>query len=124
MSVRERIHGMWSSVAPAWRDHADDVDARGAALAARMLELAAPEAGDRVLELACGPGGLGIAAARRVGGGGEVTLSDVSEEMLAIAGARAAVRVRERRTSSYRACRPMRVTTSRPARVQGRLWET
>jgi SAM-dependent methyltransferase len=81
---------MWSSVAPAWRDHADDVDARGAALAARMLELAAPEAGDRVLELACGPGGLGIAAARRVGGGGEVTLSDVSEEMLAIAGARAA----------------------------------
>ena len=89
-SVRERVHGMWSSVAPAWRDHADDVDARGAALAARMLELAAPGPGDRVLELACGPGGLGIAAARRVGGAGEVTLSDVSEEMLEIAGARAA----------------------------------
>ena len=81
-SVRERVHGMWSSVAPAWRDHADDVDARGAALAARMLELAAPGPGDRVLELACGPGGLGIAAARRVGGAGEVTLSDVSGEML------------------------------------------
>ena len=89
-SVRERVHGMWSSVAPAWRDHADDVDARGAALAARMLELAAPGPGDRVLELACGPGGLGIAAARRVGGAGEVTLSDVSGEMLEIAGARAA----------------------------------
>lgn len=89
-SVRERVHGMWSSVAPAWRDHADDVDARGAALAARMLELTAPGPGDRVLELACGPGGLGIAAARRVGPSGEVTLSDVSAEMLTIAGARAA----------------------------------
>ncbi|HTI35475.1 MAG TPA: methyltransferase domain-containing protein, partial [Miltoncostaea sp.] len=89
-SVRERVHGMWSSVAPAWRDHADDVDARGAALAGRMLELAAPAPGERVLELACGPGGLGIAAARRVGPSGEVTLSDVAEEMLTIAGARAA----------------------------------
>ena len=112
MSVRERVHGMWSSVAPAWRDHADDVDARGAALAARMLELAAPEAGDRVLELACGPGGLGIAAARRVGGGGEVTLSDVSEEMLAIAGARAAERAS--RTSAS-ASSTSRRSTSRTA---------
>jgi SAM-dependent methyltransferase len=81
---------MWASVAPAWRNHADDVDARGAAVAARMLELAAPAPGARVLELACGPGGLGIAAARRVGAAGEVTLSDVSEEMVSIAGARAA----------------------------------
>jgi enediyne biosynthesis protein CalE5 len=89
-TLRERIHGMWSSVAPAWRDHADDVDARGAALAARMLELAAPGPGDRVLELACGPGGLGIAAARLVGDAGRVTLSDVSEEMVATARARAA----------------------------------
>jgi len=88
-TVRERVHGMWSSVAPAWRDHADDVDARGAAVAERMLRLAAPATGDRVLELACGPGGVGIAAARRVGSGGRVTLSDVSEEMLAIARARA-----------------------------------
>lgn len=89
-TVRQRIHGMWSSVAPAWRDHADDVDARGAELAERMLALAAPGPGDRVLELACGPGGLGMAAARRVGDSGRVTLSDVSEEMLATAGERVA----------------------------------
>src|SRR5690348_16699717 len=88
-SVRERVHGMWASVAPAWRDHADDVDERGAALAARMLALAAPGPGERVLELACGPGGLGIAAAERVGPGGEVVLSDVVEEMTRIAAARA-----------------------------------
>jgi SAM-dependent methyltransferase len=47
-------------------------------------------AGDRVLELACGPGGLGLAAAARVGPGGDVVLSDVAEEMTAIAAARAA----------------------------------
>jgi SAM-dependent methyltransferase len=81
---------MWSSVAPAWEAHADDVDARGAALAERMLDLARLATGARVLELACGPGGLGIAAAPRVGAVGEVTLSDVSEEMLAIAARRAA----------------------------------
>jgi ubiquinone/menaquinone biosynthesis C-methylase UbiE len=89
-SVRERVHGMWSSVASGWRVHADEIDARGAALAERMLDVAAPGPGDRVLELACGPGGLGIAAARRVGSSGEVTLSDVSEAMVDTAAARAA----------------------------------
>jgi SAM-dependent methyltransferase len=42
-----------------------------------------------VLELACGPGGLGLAAAQRVGPEGEVVLSDVASEMTAIAAARA-----------------------------------
>ena len=42
-----------------------------------------------MLELACGPGGLGLAAAERVGPGGEVVLSDVAPEMTAIAAARA-----------------------------------
>ena len=42
-----------------------------------------------MLELACGPGGLGLAAAARVAPGGEVVLSDVAAEMTAIAAARA-----------------------------------
>jgi SAM-dependent methyltransferase len=45
--------------------------------------------GERVLELACGPGGLGIAAAERVAPDGEVVLSDVVAEMTTIAAARA-----------------------------------
>ena len=61
--LRRRLHGMWAAVAPAWDEHADYADARGAAVAERMLELAAPRPGERVLELACGPGGLGLAAA-------------------------------------------------------------
>jgi SAM-dependent methyltransferase len=45
-----------------------------------------------VLELACGPGGVGLAAAARVAPGGEVVLSDVAAEMTAIAATRAAER--------------------------------
>ena len=48
-----------------------------------------PRPGERVLELACGAGGVGIAAAPLVGAGGEVVLSDVAPEMTAIARGRA-----------------------------------
>jgi len=99
MTVRERLHGMWASVAPSWGEYAEYADARGAAVTERMLALADPRPGDRVLELACGAGGVGLAAARLVAPGGEVVLSDVAPEMTAIAAARATgrshVRTRE-----------------------------
>jgi SAM-dependent methyltransferase len=88
--VRARLHGMWATVAPAWAEHAAYADARGAEVAERMLELTAPAPGERVLELACGPAGLGLTTAARVGPGGEVVLSDVAPEMTAIAASRAA----------------------------------
>src|SRR3954451_23638625 len=87
--ARARLAGMWSRVAGGWAQHADYADARGARCAERMLELTQVGAGDRLLELACGPGGLGLAAAERVGPGGEVVLSDVAAEMTSIASARA-----------------------------------
>ncbi|MHB8691949.1 MAG: class I SAM-dependent methyltransferase [Solirubrobacteraceae bacterium] len=88
-NLRAQLHGMWSAVAPAWGEHAEYADARGAELGERMLELTAPGPGERVLELACGPGGLGLGAASRVAPGGEVVLSDVAAKMTAIAKARA-----------------------------------
>jgi ubiquinone/menaquinone biosynthesis C-methylase UbiE len=88
-ALRARLHGMWAAVAGGWDEHADYVDVRAAPATDRLLELAAPRPGERVLELACGPGGLGLAAARRVAPGGEVVLSDVAAEMTAIAAARA-----------------------------------
>lgn len=88
----ELLEAMWSSVAPSWAAHSDRVDARGAAVAGAMLDVVGLDAGDRVLELACGPGGLGLAAAERVGADGAVVLSDVSEQMVAIAAERAAAR--------------------------------
>jgi SAM-dependent methyltransferase len=90
--VRARVHGMWAAVAGRWAEHADDVDRRGIAVTELMLERAALRAGDRVLELACGPGGAGLAAAERVGPDGVVVMSDVVPEMAAIAAERAAHR--------------------------------
>jgi SAM-dependent methyltransferase len=88
--LRSHLHGMWSAVAESWGEHADYTEARAAEATARLLELAAPAPGDRVVELACGAGGTGIAAAARVAPGGEVVLSDVAPEMTAIAARRAA----------------------------------
>ena len=90
--TRARLRGMWAAVAPSWGDHADVIDARGAVVTGRMLERVAPEPGDRVLELACGAGGAGIAAAERVGPAGEVVLTDAVEGMTAIAAGRALAR--------------------------------
>ena len=87
--VHAHLHGMWASVAGGWAEHAEYVDARGASITEEMLELSQPRPGDRVLELACGPGSVGLAAARRVAPGGEVVMSDVAAEMTAIAAARA-----------------------------------
>lgn len=83
------LHNMWAAVAPAWAEHAAYADARGADVTEKLLELTAPSPGDRVLELACGPGGTGLAAAARVAPDGEVVISDVAAEMTAIAAARA-----------------------------------
>jgi ubiquinone/menaquinone biosynthesis C-methylase UbiE len=90
VALRAQLHGMWASVAPSWGEHAEYADTRGAPITAGMLELSAPRPGERVLELACGAGGVGIAAAQLVGPTGEVALSDVAPEMTAIAAARAA----------------------------------
>src|SRR4051812_37386239 len=90
--LRLALHGMWGAVAGSWGEHAAFIDDRQAPATARMLELTAPASGDRVLELACGPGGVGLAAAERVAPGGEVVLSDVAPEMVRIAAARAAQR--------------------------------
>jgi demethylmenaquinone methyltransferase / 2-methoxy-6-polyprenyl-1,4-benzoquinol methylase len=49
---------------------------------ARAADLAALEAGDSALDVACGTGDLAIELSRRVGGDGEVIGSDFAQEML------------------------------------------
>jgi ubiquinone/menaquinone biosynthesis C-methylase UbiE len=83
---------MWNSVAPAWERNAAFVDEQLGAATAVLLDLAGVSPGDAVLELACGPGSTGLAAADRVGPQGRVVLSDVAPEMVAIAERRAAGR--------------------------------
>jgi SAM-dependent methyltransferase len=87
--LRRHLHDMWGSVADGWRAHADFVDERGADLTWHMLGSVDPQPGERALELAAGPGSVGIAVAPLVA---EVVISDVAPEMTAIAAERAAAR--------------------------------
>ncbi|MBI1356905.1 MAG: methyltransferase domain-containing protein [Acidobacteria bacterium] len=58
--------------------------ARGA-----LLEMAGLQAGERVLDMACGPGPIALAAAARVGSTGFVLGADISDRMVERAGAAA-----------------------------------
>ena len=87
--LRASLRAVWASVAPSWGELAAHVDAQGAVVAQAMLDSACLQRGERVLELACGPGGVGIAAAAIVGPSGSVVLSDIAPEMTAIAAERA-----------------------------------
>ena len=86
--LRTNLRGMWSAVAPAWEQNADFVDERGSAMTAALLDGVEIGEGSRVLELACGPGGLGLTVAERFPGA-QVVLSDVAQQMAAIAAKRA-----------------------------------
>ena len=88
-ALRTQLHGMWAAVAPGWAAHADFIDDRGAAVTEALLGATMPQPGERVLELACGPGGPGFAAAPLVGPDGDVVVSDVAAEMTSIAAVRA-----------------------------------
>jgi SAM-dependent methyltransferase len=81
---------MWDSVSQAWETNADFVDGHLADATLRMLDLAGVAEGGDVIELACGPGGAGLAAAARVGPTGSVVFADDAPGMVAVAGRRSA----------------------------------
>src|SRR5262249_30070796 len=72
-----------------WAEYADYTDQRHLAETTAMLDATRLRPGDRVLDLATGAGGLGLAAAERVLPGGRVVVSDVVPEMTSIAAVRA-----------------------------------
>ncbi len=76
---------MWDSVAAGWEESAQFVDGHLALATKSLLDAADIAEGDAVLDLACGPGGAGLAAAERVGPSGSVVLSDAAPEMVAVA---------------------------------------
>jgi SAM-dependent methyltransferase len=84
------VSEMWDSVAPGWESNADFVDGHLAGATKLLLEGLRVSPGDRVLELACGPGGAGLAAAKLVGPDGRVVLADVAPAMVEVAARRAA----------------------------------
>lgn len=88
---REASHTQWSGSAEAWERHADRLDSAGGASRAAewIVDAAGLEAGSDVLELACGPGGVGLAAAERVGPSGHVLCTDFAAPMVEAAARRA-----------------------------------
>jgi ubiquinone/menaquinone biosynthesis C-methylase UbiE len=90
-AVRHHVRDMWAAVAAGWERNADFVEARGVDVTRALLEETAPGPGEHLLELACGAGDVGLAAAALVSPG-QVVLSDIAAEMTAIAARRAHAR--------------------------------
>src|SRR5512143_3592880 len=75
----------WSLVAEAWDANVDDVDEHSIAATVALLDRLGVRPGERVLELAAGPGSLGATWSRLVGPEGAVVLSDVAPGMVEVA---------------------------------------
>jgi ubiquinone/menaquinone biosynthesis C-methylase UbiE len=68
----------WNSAATrAWADQYARMDRAVAALTKELLDSAAPQPGERVLDIGCGAGTTVLELARRVGPGGHVLGADV-----------------------------------------------
>jgi SAM-dependent methyltransferase len=80
----------WSSVAPDWGELISNVDRQLQRSAEWMIEAAQLQPGDRVLELAGGPGTVSLIAAQSVGDQGKVVCTDFAEPMVEAARQRAA----------------------------------
>jgi SAM-dependent methyltransferase len=79
----------WSTVAPAWVELISKVDRQLRLAAEWMVAAVNLQPGDRVLELAGGPGTISLAAAEAVGQSGRVTCTDFAEPMVEAARQRA-----------------------------------
>lgn len=79
----------WERAAVGWGRRAARVRDWGMPVSAWMIDHLALQAGERVLELAAGPGDTGFLAAELVAPGGQLISSDASPNMLEVARARA-----------------------------------
>lgn len=80
---REASKQQWSEAAPSWARAAEEEETGASGEAtAWMLDAADLQPGERVLELACGAGRVGLQAAARVGPDGTVLCTDFSEAMV------------------------------------------
>ena len=77
--------GAWTRVSAAWDAEVDGLEAHTAAVTSALFDRVAVRPGDRVLELAAGPGSLGASWSGLVGPSGSVLLSDFAPAMVAAA---------------------------------------
>ncbi len=80
----------WERAAQGWGNHAERIREWGMPVSVAMVDGLGLQPGQRVLELAAGPGDTGLMAAELVRPGGTLISSDGAEAMLAVARERAA----------------------------------
>ena len=86
---REEMLERWERAAAGWSRRADGVQEFGIRVSVWMVEHLALQPGQRVLDLAAGPGDTGFLAAELVQPGGTLLTSDASRAMLGVATGRA-----------------------------------
>jgi SAM-dependent methyltransferase len=79
----------WRLAAAGWGRRADRVREHGMPVSSWMIDQLSLQPGQRVLELAAGPGDTGFLASELIHPGGVLVCSDASESMLEVARARA-----------------------------------
>ena len=88
--VRASTREIWETAAAGWGREADAVRRWGMPVSVAMVDSLGLQPGQRVLELAAGPGDTGFMAAELVQPGGTLISSDGAEPMIEVARARAA----------------------------------
>ncbi|MFL5822504.1 MAG: class I SAM-dependent methyltransferase [Solirubrobacteraceae bacterium] len=87
--TRAQMRQRWQSGAAGWGRRADEIQEFGLPVSVWMIEQLRLQPGQRVLELAGGPGDTGFLAAEQVRPGGMVIETDASDAMLGVAKGRA-----------------------------------
>jgi SAM-dependent methyltransferase len=84
-SANAAMRRYWNEVAgPRWVERAEIQEARNIEVAQILLREARAIAGERVLDVGCGPGATALPLAAAVGPGGHVTGVDIAEPMLGL----------------------------------------
>jgi ubiquinone/menaquinone biosynthesis C-methylase UbiE len=84
-SYQEQSKAQWDAAAVGWEREHDRLWEATRAVSDGLVEMAAPVAGETVLDIAAGAGDTGFLAARLVGRQGRLISTDRSPEMLAVA---------------------------------------
>jgi SAM-dependent methyltransferase len=88
--VRAEVLDGWERMAARWGANADDMRGFGMPVSSWLIDALALQPGQRVLELAAGPGDTGFLAAELIAPGGVLISSDAAEAMIEVARKRAA----------------------------------